>query len=98
MHRSFKVFLLPRRVGLAYSDLWSEDLPRTDLGVRRSSSRPVTRIVAMEKAAKKEKKKRPQVGHTCSYNATAVAVAVALAADTATVFARQGPLLSQSTE
>lgn len=50
MHRSFKVFLLPRRVGLAYSDLWSEDLPRTDLGVRRSS-RPVTRIVAMEKAA-----------------------------------------------
>lgn len=56
---------------------------------RRSSSgsspRPVTRIVAMEKneqgqqSRRRGRRKRPQVGHTCSYHATAVAVAAATA-------------------
>lgn len=70
---------------------FAQDGPRSS---RRSSCgsspRPVTRIVAARQQQKKVEeggqKKRPQVGHTCSYNATAVA----LAAATGTLVARRG--------
>lgn len=47
-----RFFFCPDAWGLAYSRLWSEDLPRTCLGVRRGSgsgsgSGPVTRIVSI---------------------------------------------------